>query len=245
MLHKTFLSAWKRIRTEFYSIFFQFLLTLLLSGSVLFAQSNETNIEPVRFTIGFGETLKFPLQDSAHFSHTAWKIRELQNSDIWVQGVGLHLNDYVFEQPGQYVIVLQETNMHADETSHGCNHSNLPSEIVVIVRPYRMVFSFEGISYSNVLRGGIDLDGTMLNVPVKIESYLNQEVDISNFYIKSAGVGTTLEGKIVNESNILFPGTHSLSYKLKGTAVKNTYIMFDFFDKEEMLDTYYLPQILN
>jgi hypothetical protein len=245
MQHKTLLSAWNKTRTAFCSIFFQFIFTLLFSGSILFAQSTGTNLEPARFTIGFGETLKFPLQDSVHFSHTAWNIRELHESDILVQGVGIHLNDYVFDHPGQYLIVLQETNMHADEKSQGCNHSNVPSEIVVTVRPYRVVFFFEGISYSNVLRGGIDIDGTMLNVPVKIESYLNQEVDVSNFYIKSAGVGTTIEGKIINESNTLFPGTHSLSYGLNGTAEKNTYIMFDFFNEKEMLGTYYFPQILN
>ena len=242
MLHGTLLVKWLRSLKKQQTVFVLYIFSLLLSGSSLLAQTNETEINPMSFTIGFGETLTLPFQDSEHFS---WYIKEIEMSEVLHQGAGIALNDFIFELPGKYIVVLQETTSQTDEKSHGCNHSNVPSEIVVTVRPYRLEFFFEEISYSRELHGGIDMGGTIMNVPVKIESYMNQEIEIGGFYMKSAGVSTTLEGKMKNQSNSLLPGLYSLTYELDGTAEKNTYIMFDFFNNQEMLGTYYVPQLLN
>ena len=53
---------------------------------------------------------------------------------------------------------------------------------------------------------------------------------ISGFKFQTAGINTTLEGAIPNEQISLNPGTNLISYQLQGSATKNTYIMFDFFD---------------
>lgn len=245
MLRKIFLITWKRTRQEFHSIFFPVTLIFIFSLSNLLAQSNGIKSDAVRYTIGFGETLQLSFQDSTHFKHISWSISEVQKTGVLHQGLGADLNEYMFSEPGQYVIFLKEADVQENENSQTCNHSNIPSEILVTVHPYRLAFYFDEISFSTDLRGGVDTKGVRLNVPVKIESYMNQEVDISKFKVKSAGVGTTIQGEVVNEFITVLPGTYSVSFELKGSCQKNTYIMFDFFNDDEMLSTYYLPQILN
>ena len=57
----------------------------------------------------------------------------------------------------------------------------------------------------------------------------------------TAGIGTTIVGKLINNSYVLFPGSNKLTYKISGSATKDTYIMFDFFDINNQVQSYYYP----
>ena len=57
----------------------------------------------------------------------------------------------------------------------------------------------------------------------------------------SAGIGTTITGELLADSITLKPGINKLVYRLRGNATKDTYIMFDFFDVNEQVQSYYYP----
>jgi hypothetical protein len=58
-------------------------------------------------------------------------------------------------------------------------------------------------------------------------------------------VGATITGSLVNGSTALAPGDYLFNYALKGTAQKDTYIMFDFFFADQTSRTYYFPIQIN
>jgi hypothetical protein len=226
------------------SYFIIIFLIATFFASTVYAQDS-SNKESVECVISFKESINLSFLNSSHFENVSWTIVGIDDVDFSKKGTGKTLKEITFDRPGKYIVGINELTVASDTHSEGCNHANFPHEIHLTVLPYSVSFNFDGITFSNAIYGNQELQGTLLTVPVKVESYANTPVDVSSFHLVSAGVGTTITGLLVNESTALAPGDYLFNYALKGTAQKDTYIMFDFFYASQTSRTYYFPTKIN
>jgi hypothetical protein len=228
-----------------YTTHFPFLLLLAsFFVSTVFAQDS-SNKETVECVISFRESINLSFLNSSHFENVSWTIVGMDDVEFSKRGTGTALKNISFDLPGEYTIGINELTIARDAQSEGCNHAHFPREIHLTVLPYSVSFNFDKITFSNAIRGNKELQGTLLTVPVKVESYANKPVDVSSFHLVSAGVGATITGSLVNGSTSLAPGDYLFNYALKGTAQKDSYIMFDFFFAGQTSQTYYFPYKIN
>jgi len=148
--------------------------------------------------------------------------------------------DFYFTIPGIYLIELKSD--HVGNTSHEeCQHSEHYKIEKIEVLPYRFRFDFENISFSNAIIGNVEMVNKTLSLPLEVETYSGNSLNVEGLKFTTAGVNTTLEGTLRTEHTILSPGVHLVSYQLKGMVAKDTYIMFDFSDLNGQIQTYYYP----
>ena len=228
-------------KSSYRTIFFLLVSFFVSTG---FAQDS-SNKESVECVISFKESINLSFLNASHFENVSWTIVGIDDVDYSKKGTGTTLKEVKFDRPGSYVVRINELRVAGDSHSEGCNHANFPQEIHLTVLPYSVSFNFDAMTFSNAIQGNKELQGTLLTVPVKVESYANKPVDVSSFHLVSAGVGATITGSLVNGSTALAPGDYLFNYALKGTAQKDTYIMFDFFFADQTSRTYYFPIQIN
>jgi len=141
----------------------------------------------------------------------------------------LTFTSFLFNIPGDYTIYLK-SNETGNVNHKECNHEDHERTVDLHVMPYHISFLFDEMTFSSELIGGKNMSGNTLQIPVDVKLYNASNLLISGFKFQTAGINTTLEGAIPNEQINLNPGTNLISYQLQGSATKNTYIMFDFFD---------------
>lgn len=166
----------------------------------------------------------------------AWTVSSFDsNNEVLLNGE--EINNYVFETPGTYKITSRENKSISENE---CNHASFPESFIIKVSPTQMVFDFSTLIFNKALEGGVNVDNTTLSLNVNLKTFTNEPVPFSEGKIQSAGIGTTIKGQLLN-AVILKPGNNKVNYKLSGAASKDTYIMFDFFDVNEQVQTYYYP----
>ena len=225
-------------------LMFKMITVFMLLASNIFAQENASEEAPLECVISFNESLNLPFLNNSHFQNVSWTIAGIEAVNFSAEGNGAALKDITFALPGSYVIVMKELAAVNDGHSDDCNHPHFPQEIHLTVLPYRVTFNFDASSFSSPIYGNKELQGTLMTVPVHLESYNNKPVDVSAFHVVSAGVGTTITGTLSNGSAELAPGDYLFSYALKGVAQKDSYIMFDFFTNGQT-QPYYYPTKIN
>ena len=76
----------------------------------------------------------------------------------------------------------------------------------------------------------------------KLATWINYEkATFSNARLSVAGIGAAIVGSSSNDKITLTSGRHKIVYQLNGSASKETYIMFDFFDINSQTQSYYYP----
>lgn len=226
-------------------LMFKMFIAFMLCASSVFAQETAEDEAPLESIISFNESLNLSFFNTQHFQNVSWTIVGIDDVNFVKEGIGTDLKSITFNKPGLYIIGIKELGLQSEAHSEGCNHPHFPQEIHLTVLPYRVTFNFDGVVLSNTIHGGKELQGMLLTVPAKVESFDNAGVDVSAFNIVSAGVGTTISGKLVNGSSALAPGEYLFNYALKGSAQKDSYIMFDFFMNNGQTLTYYYPTKIN
>ncbi len=226
-------------------LMFKMFIAFMLCASSICAQETAADEAPLESIISFNESLDLSFFNTQHFQNVSWTIVGIDDVNFVKEGNGTDLKSITFNKPGRYNIVFKELGLQSDAHAEGCNHPHFPQEIQLTVLPYRVVFNFDGVVLSNTIYGGKELQGMLLTVPAKVESYNNASVDVSAFNIVSAGVGTTINGKLINGSSALAPGEYLFNYALNGAAQKDSYIMFDFFMNNGQTQTYYYPTKIN
>ena len=224
----------KTIRFLFFSLIF--LMTPAVQGQELSKASlKEENItlsqEPFK-TISFGEKINFGKIENSIF----WTIFNM-DSNKKSSLIGNEINNYTFETPGTYKITYFENKIILEGE---CNHTDFPEVMLIKVSPYKMDFDFSTIQFSKKLEAGVPIENCNLTIDVHLKSFSNDKVAFPNGKFVSAGIGTTINGQLLNEI-ILKPGTNNLTYKISGSATTDTYIMLDFFDINEQVQSYYYP----
>jgi hypothetical protein len=183
-------------------------------------------------TIPFGEKINLGKIDDS----IIWTISLVDTYDNLVLSGG-QMNNHIFETPGIYKITHSEIKTTSDKE---CNHLAYPKVIIIKVSPIKMEFDFSTLTINKTIEGGVDIEGTELSLNVNLKSYTNESILFSNGKIESAGVGSTIKGQLINALT-LKPGINKVVYKLQGSASKDTFIMLDFIDINEQVQSYYYP----
>lgn len=197
---------------------------------------NEINGENKQFhaVISFGEKIEL-----GHFdTNVSWKITNSQNN-INVSLQGNEINNYVFQQPGDYEINFSENRKHNPDE---CNHPAMPEKVLVKVQPVKLVFDFSKIQFSEKLQKGRNYSDLIVTVPAKVISKDNSITKLPAPGLTVNGVGVVLTAKPVNTEIVLDNKIQLLKYKISGRADKETYLMFDFYDFNNQVQTYNLSE---
>lgn len=181
-----------------------------------------TNPSTAICIIAFGENLEGLI--SGIDERTNWTITGA--SGTVVSGNGPSLCAHVFEQPGQYVVSLQEPP-HAETDE--CRHTRMPAQVEVRVGEVRMRFVMEGIIFTEEL-GSSFTEGMRMRVPMEVALYKDATAEYEVPEARSAGVGSTLVAHPVLKKVNLTNGVHVLEFSLSGSAESGSYIMFDLVD---------------
>lgn len=211
------------------------LTTSIVQGQELSTLSSENesrtlNQNPYK-TISFGG--KINLGKMQH--PIAWTVSSFDsNNEVLLNGE--EINNYVFETPGTYKITSRENKSISENE---CNHASFPESFIIKVSPTQMVFDFSTLIFNKALEGGVNVDNTTLSLNVNLKTFTNEPVPFSEGKMISAGIGTTITGELLADSITLKPGINKLVYRLRGNATKDTYIMLDFFDINNQVQTYY------
>lgn len=202
-------------------LFFLFFYTL-----VSFGQQN--------LDISFGETIylgKVEETTKFHISSVAGEIN-LKGSQI---------NEYKFENPGQYLIKVEQFKTVNKES---CEPPLLPNQIQVNVSRIKMIFDGNRIEFSKPIKKGNECTGIILSIPISIETYDNKSVSLKYTTVKTAGIGTSVIANLSKDYGELSIGEHIVSYFLEGMVTENTYLMFDFVDANNKVQSVALKSII-
>lgn len=198
---------------------------------------NKINNEIKQFytVISFGEKVDFGTMDTS----IMWTITNAENNiNITLQGN--EINTYVFLQPGEYDINFQENKKHDDD----CNHPMFPERFRIKVTPVKLSFDFSKITFSEKIERGRNYSNLIISVPVTITSKDNSITKLSAPGMSVSGVGAAFRAVPAQNEIILNNKIQLLKYKLSGIVDKETYLMFDFYDFNNQVQTYNLSQII-
>ncbi|MBZ4034254.1 hypothetical protein K6T82_05715 [Flavobacterium sp. 17A] len=195
--------------------------------------SNETN--PYYKIISFGQKNDF----GSFTSTVVWNIRNSKNNSN-VTLYGSEINNYVFEEPGEYEINFQDNKKHVGE----CNHDDFPARFHIKVEPVKIIFDFSKIRFSSKLQANTDYTDLEISVPVTIDTKNNSISKALSPVMSVSGVGASLKAKPVEREIVLTNRNHVFKYRVSGRIDKQTYLMFDFYDLYGQVQTYNHPQLI-
>ena len=174
-------------------------------------------------------------------SDVAWTIIN-QEKNISNKLNGNAINDYVFEHTGIYEINYADNKKHKEGD---CNHATFDSKMLIKVSDVKMRFDFSKIKFSEKIRTGNNCEGIIVTVPVDVILKQNRLTKFIPSQFMVAGVGSDIIAKPITQDIGLKTGTFVLQYKLFGTATKETYLMFDFIDYNNNVQTYNQTELVN
>ena len=187
-------------------------------------------------TISYTEKIPFDDRSLTDLQNASWTI---SNEKGFVkQGRGVDLANYVFNTPGNYTVDFSISQAFT-KIQNSCYHPSLPSKLLLEVKPYRLTFNFDTFKLSNEITAGADVTGSQLSVKAKLESFTGSPL-LYNQEMRTAGIQTTVVGKVNTE---LLPGNNTVTFDLEGTVKNpNTYIVFDFIDAKDDIQSYSLTK---
>ena len=203
-------------------------LLLFISSAV--AQTSKTTEIKI---ISFGDKLKLSNVDQ----NIVATIVDPQTNRI-TSLRGNEINNFIFETPGNFEITFKHKHLHGEDE---CAHNSFPEKMLLKVSSYKMEFDFSTAIFNKQIIPGVNLANTEISLNVDVKSYDNTQFVFENGQMVAAGIGTTIVGILNNNSVVLFPGTNRLTYKISGSATKDTYIMFDFIDINGQIQSYNYP----
>lgn len=215
------------------------LFILLIVTSISFcvsAQSNSAINKPPFKVISYGEKIQFGNVESS----AKWTISNTKENIVAFVS-GNQINEYVFEESGNYEIIYSEIKKH---DANECSHAQFEDKMTVLVSPVKMTFDFSKIVFSEKIRKGSNCDGIFITVPVNVTMKENTPIKFTIPNVMVAGVGSEIIAKPVSSEVLLKNGTQFFKYQLSGTANKEAYLMFDFVDVNNTIQTYYQPEIV-
>ncbi len=186
--------------------------------------------------ISFGEKIDF-----GNFENTAvWAVANT-TENIVINLKGNKINDFVFNKPGIYEIRFTENQKHIE---NGCNHPQFNEKTIIKVSALKMTFDFSTIKFSESIVGEKQLNNIEASVDFYFESYNNENISFKNPKLIVVGIGANIIGNTLSDKITLIPGKNKIIYILNGKASKESYIMFDFYDINNKIQSYYYPNKL-
>ena len=189
-----------------------------------------------RIVISYGEKLNSKVLSISEIEEYSWNITN--NDSFKINGIGRQIFDVIFQKPGEYDVVLN----HTEKTStKACNHSNEKIVYRLEVQDEKYEFLVDELELSKSIFGNLETNGIVVSIPIIYSSYYNNQGNLKGLKMISSGVNTSIEGEPKNNNIPLQIGKNIISFNLKGKATPNTYIMFDFYKHDNLIETYYLP----
>lgn len=215
-----------------------FLLFALTISYGIKAQNkmNGTENEKYYQVISFGEKIDF---GNVGIS-ASWKISNLKEG-VFASLKGNQINDYQFQKLGEYEIYFSELHAHHE----GCNHPSFPAKMLVKVNPVKLTFDFSKIQFSEKLEKGRNYEDLIITIPATIVSKDKSVVKLPAPKMDIAGVGSLLKAEPMNTEIVIKDGVQLLKYKVSGIVNRETYLMFDFYDFNNQVQSYTHRQIIN
>ncbi len=211
-------------------------------GPELVAPSSNKTYTPAGMVINdskvlsYGDNFSYDLQ-----ANSTWVIKNTSNQAILGSGKG-SISNFNFQIPGDYLVEVSEVISHKQGE---CDHGHDPSLISIYVSPHKMSFDFSTIQFIEPIIGGKVYTDLQISIEVTYQNYFDQKVNFTSSTVKSAGIQTTFEGILdVNRQNLI-SGVNNFRYTVSGQATKDTYIMFDFIDINNQVESYSYPTKIN
>ena len=107
-----------------------------------------------------------------------------------------------------------------------------------------MKFDGSRIGFSQPIKKGVETTGIILSIPISIETYDNIPVALIYTTVNTAGIGTSITANLSKDYGELSVGENVVSYSLKGTVTENTYLMFDFVDANNKVQSVAIKSII-
>lgn len=231
-MRKNTLTTSLNFKKQVVSIF----IFILLIGYTSEAQ-NQIGFESNQYykVISFGEKIDFGTIDES----VTWTIA---NSAKNIHAVirGNEINNYSFDETGEYEINFHENKKHDEE----CHHPAFAERFKIKVEAVRLTFDFSKISFSEQIVKGRNYSDLIITVPAKIttKDNSNTKLPAPGMYVAGLGVSFTVEP--VEKEIVIGNKTQLLKYKLSGIVNQETYLMFDFNDFNNQVQTYNLHQVI-
>ena len=190
----------------------------------------------------FGEGLPIEIFNNMEMNNLSIGIKNEQSKSIATL-TSESVEDFTFSVPGTYTIELASEHI-ADSGHETCNHLEHNRTVLIEVLPYSIQFDFDKMKLSSEIVGGKEMANETLTIPVIVKTYSKGGLKTQELKVSTAGVNTTLEGNSKEENLTLNEGVNLVTYQLNGSASKNTYIMFDFYDMNRRVHSFrYTTQI--
>lgn len=202
-------------------------LMLLFSGNLLFAQSKNTTED--NLSAAYNTPFSYSLENE-----TPWTIKNAKGKLI-ANGTG-SIENQIFAEPGNYTLHIAVT-----PHSNSCEHDHSPKNLTIVVSPMKMVFDLSSVKFSENIKGGQSAKGITVTVNADYSSYDNKTVVYKKNFA-TAGVGTSVSGKLKNGKETLKPGVNTLEFVMDGQAVSGNYIAIDFVDINGQVQSYGLTK---
>ncbi len=213
-----------------------FLLTLCFTAFAFnfFGQIDLMNASGENLRIAYGQKLNRELTGLNEDEMDNWTI-SLENAIVAEgQKMGISLYDFVWENPGNYILHINSS--HKGESN--CNHENHEFNFNVVVSEERIDFKIDEISFSKELVKENLETGLTMTIPIDFLSKNNKLVfDTKSLVVHFQGAGC--EVKALSENTIIEQSSFELKYHVKGMVEKDSYIMIDFLDHNGNITTYY------
>jgi hypothetical protein len=212
--------------------FFFFILLTTYKSPAQKRESAETS--QFYKVISFDEKIDFGKIDDS----VKWIISNSQDNSI-SEVSGNDINDYIFQNPGDYEINFKETKKH-DEV---CHHAMFPEKFRIKVAAVKLSYDFSQITFSKKLQKGSNTD-LIVTVLAKVLTKDNSITKLPAPRMSVSGIGVVLIATPEEKEIVINNKVNFLKYKLSGTIDKETYLMFDFYDFNNQVQTYNLPQFI-
>jgi hypothetical protein len=210
------------------------LLVLLLFSFYSYAQKTASiknaEIQKPSKIICFGEKVNFGTIENS----VQWTISNA-NGNIFTALSGNQINDYVFEKAGVYEVRFLDNTVHREGE---CNHAPFNALTLIQVNPIKMVFDFSKITFSKKIQVGVNSDAIFITVPIVVSMKENTATKFRITNAIGSGVGVQLIAKPTVEEIEITNGVYNLTYQLSGIVNNEAYLMFDFVDINNQVQTY-------
>lgn len=200
--------------------------------------SNVTEVENDTVVMFFGDSLTAEKLSIGNINDFSWT---LTNDNTFISGNGDELYNLPLQTPGLYTLDLKPGINLDHSHNEECNHTVTARKIEINTLPYSIDFQFTKSKFSKTIKADVETEGTTFNIPISISLYEIKTVSFDKIKLVSSGVNTTIIGELVDLEKNYSSGKNNLTFNLKGKASANTYIMFDIYNGEKLISTYYYP----
>jgi hypothetical protein len=167
-----------------------------------------------------------------------WHLYNVTGNSL-IKGAGAEIH-YAFDIPGKYLAVFYQAPPK-DSTQIPDEGPEISSDTSFVeIFSTRMEFDLSHLVLSGSIHKGQPTDKITIIVPAKVTMYNDKEANYAPDTVHTAGIGTHIIA-VPSQKNIkLKNGTNLLTYKLRGIASEEAYIMFDFADVNKEVQSYAL-----